>query len=59
MPQGTIRFALGLAMTMGACGGITDPANPILLNIVVGTVGILLLRSGGNELKKAENAKYR
>ena len=46
-----IRFILGLIITMGAVGGMEDPANPLLLNIAVAAVGLSLMYFGTNKME--------
>ena len=49
-----IRFILGLIITMGAVGGMEDPANPLLLNIAVALVGLSLMYFGTNKWRLYE-----
>ena len=41
-----IRFLLGLIITMGAVGGLDDPATPILPVIALALVGLSLMYFG-------------
>ena len=49
-----IRFILGLLITMGAMGGMDDPANPLLACLVCAVIGLAIMGAGVNAL----NRKY-
>lgn len=47
-----IRFILGLLITMGAMGGMDDPANPLLACTVVALAGLAIMGAGVNALNR-------
>ncbi len=52
--KGSIRFFLGMIVTLGACGYIEQLDSSILTGIVTAGVGLILMASGVGALK--ENA---
>lgn len=46
-----IRFILGLVITMGAVGGMEDPATPLLAAVALAAFGLYLMYAGSNKLK--------
>ena len=47
-----IRFILGLLITMGAVGGMEDPANSPALTTAIALVGLAIMGAGVDNIKK-------
>jgi hypothetical protein len=47
-----IRFIIGLIITMGAVGGMEDPATPLLPVIALATLGLALMYFGTNNMER-------
>jgi len=45
-----IRFMIGLLMVMGAVGGMEDPANSLLVGVVLAVCGLAIMAAGVNKV---------
>jgi len=50
--QGSVRTGLGFLLVFGAVGGMDDPANSLMICIVLAIVGLALMFSGVSAMKE-------
>jgi len=49
--KGSIRTFIGFMLVFGAVGGMEDPANSLLVEIVIAGIGLALMASGIRTLR--------
>lgn len=45
-----IRFMIGLLMVMGAVGGMEDPANSLMVGLLLAIIGLAIMATGVNKV---------